>query len=207
MIVKRLVVGMLMTNCYLIGCEETKEGAIIDPGDDKGGEAILEEVRASSLKVCYILNTHEHFDHTWANEAVMKATGAPLAAHPAAVPMIKRDGGADFFGLRASSPEPEILLEEGDFIALGRVKLKVLHTPGHSPGSISFYAEEEGILFDGDVLFNMGIGRADLPGGDLYTLMESIRTKVLTLPDETIIYPGHGPKTTVGREKRNNPFL
>ena len=196
-----------MTNCYLVGCEETGEGAVIDPGDDGGGRAILKEIAASGLKICYVLNTHGHFDHTWANAAVMEATGAPLAAHPADVPLMKGRGGAEFFGLKASSPPPDILLEEGDCITLGKVELKVLHTPGHSPGSISFYAEEEGVLFDGDVLFNMGIGRTDLPGGDYQTLMQSITTKLLTLPEETLLYPGHGPKSTIGREKRENPFL
>ncbi len=206
MIVKRLVVGPVQTSCYLVGCQETREGAVIDPGGDP--QPILAEVEEANLIIKYIINTHCHFDHTLGNGELMKATGAPLVAHRAEAPILEAGGGASLFGLRvANSPPANVLVDEGHVITLGQVKLKVLHTPGHSPGGISLYNEEEGILFSGDTLFNMGIGRTDLPGGDFYTLMESIKNKIFTLPEDTIVYPGHGPQTTVGQEKRGNPFI
>ena len=209
MIIKRLVVGALQTNCYLVGCPRTKEGIIIDPGG--GAQLILAEVRRLGLNIKYIVNTHGHFDHILANRKVVKATGAKLAIHPKDAPMLMAKLGslAKFFGLEGiiPSPPPDLMLEEGDELVVGKLKFKVLHTPGHSPGSISLYNEEGGVIFDGDVLFQMGIGRTDLPGGDYQSLMESIRTKLLTLSDETIVYSGHGPPTTIGAEREHNPFL
>jgi len=209
MIIKRLVVGALQTNCYLVGCPQTREGIIIDPGGD--AELILAEVRRLGLKIKYIVNTHGHFDHILANRKVVEGTGAKLAIHPKDEPMLlaKLSGLADFFGLGGiiPSPPPHLRLQEGDQLLVGKLKFEVLHTPGHSPGSISLYNEEEGVIFTGDALFNMGIGRTDLPWGNYHTLMESIRNKLLTLPDETIVYPGHGPPTTIGAEREHNPFL
>jgi hydroxyacylglutathione hydrolase len=200
-----LHVGPLQTNCYIVGCEDTKEGAIIDPGGD--AKRILAEVERLGLKIKYVINTHGHFDHTLANKGVVKATGASLAIHSADAPALTEGGGAFFFGvIGKASPPADTILEEGQVLTLGRIELKVLHTPGHSPGSICLYSEEEGVLFDGDVLFNAGMGRYDLPGGDYRVLMESIK-RLLTLPDDTIVYPGHGPATTIGHERRNNPFL
>jgi hydroxyacylglutathione hydrolase len=205
LIIKTLCVGMLQTNCYLVGCEDTKEGAIIDPGGD--AKRILAEVERLGLKIKYVINTHGHFDHTLANKEVVQSTGASLAIHSADAPMLTTGGGALLFGIIGkASPPADTRLEEGQVLTLGKVKLKVLHTPGHSPGSICLYNEEEGVLFDGDVLFNMGMGRYDLPGGNYNVLMQSIQ-RLLTLPDETIVYPGHGPATTIGHERRNNPFL
>jgi hydroxyacylglutathione hydrolase len=212
LIVKMLQVGPIMTNCYIIGCEETKQGAIIDPGGD--GDYILSEVRMLGLEIKYVINTHGHFDHTLANKEVMEGLKESqqqpplLAIHKAEEPMLKSGGGAALFGLRGfSSPPPDVYLEEGDVLTLGQVKLKVLYTPGHSMGSVSLLNEEEKAVFDGDVLFNMGIGRTDLSGGNFETLMDSIRSKLLTLPDDTIVYSGHGPATTIGRERAGNPFL
>ena len=205
MIVKTLCVGMLQTNCYIVGCEETKEGVIIDPGGN--AKRILAEVEKLGLKIKYIINTHGHFDHTLANKEVVKATGAPLAIHSADAPMLTEGGGALLFGIIGkASPPADMMLEEGQVLTLGNIELKVLHTPGHSPGSICLYNEKEGMLFDGDVLFNMGIGRTDLPGGNYHLMMDSLQ-RLLTLPDETMVYPGHGPPTTIGRERRSNPFL
>ena len=196
---------MLQTNCYIVGCEETKEGVIIDPGGN--AKRILAEVEKLSLKIKYIINTHGHFDHTLANKEVVKATGAPLAIHSADAPMLTEGGGALLFGIIGkASPPADMMLEEGQVLTLGNIELKVLHTPGHSPGSICLYNEKEGMLFDGDVLFNMGIGRTDLPGGNYHLMMDSLQ-RLLTLPDETMVYPGHGPPTTIGRERRSNPFL
>ena len=205
MIIEILHVGPLQTNCYIVGCEETKEGAIIDPGGD--AKRILAEVERVGLKTKYVINTHGHFDHTLANKEVVEATGAPLAIHSADAPMLTQGGGALFFGiLRKASPPADMMLEEGQVLTLGNIELRVLHAPGHSPGSICLYNEEEGVLFDGDVLFNMGMGRYDLPGGNYRVLMNSIQ-RLLALPDDTTVYPGHGPATTIGRERRSNPFL
>jgi len=205
LIVKMLCVGLLQTNCYIVGCEDTKEAAIIDPGGD--AKLILAEVERLGLKIKYVINTHGHFDHTLANKGVVNATGASLAIHSADAPMLTEGGGALFFGIMGkASPPADMILDEGQVLTVGKIELQVLHTPGHSPGSICLYNEEEGVLFDGDILFNMGIGRSDLPGGNYRVLMESIQ-KLLTLPDETTVYPGHGPATTIGRERRSNPFL
>lgn len=194
-----------MTNCYIVGCPETKEGAIIDPGGD--GSLILKAVEKLGLTIRYVINTHGHFDHILANKEVVEGTGGRLAIHPADAPMLALDGGAAWFGLEADpSPPPDVELHEGDVLTVGQVRLQVLHTPGHSPGSVSLYCSEEGVIFDGDVLFHMGIGRTDLPGGDYPTLIRSIH-RLLALPEETRVLSGHGPETTIGYEKQHNPWL
>lgn len=206
MIVKQLPVGMIQANCYIAGCEETGEGVIIDPGDEAG--RILAEVEAAGLTIKYILNTHAHFDHIMANGPLVQATAAPLALHPLDLPLLRQNGGASLFGLDAPpSPEPDIELAEGDTIVFGRYSLKVLFTPGHTPGHVSFYEATAGVVFDGDVLFAGGIGRTDLPGGDYETLLHSINEKLMVLPDETAVYSGHGPATTIGQERAGNPWL
>ena len=196
----------LHTNCYLVADENTLEGVVIDPGGSAA--AILKKIADLKLKIVQILNTHGHFDHIMADREVIEATGAPLAAHRDSLPLFRAGGGAGLFGLRMPAPvEPSRLLEEGDEIRFGGEGLQVLHTPGHTPGCISFWSEAQQVAFDGDLLFNAGIGRTDLPGGNYRTLIDSIRHKLLTLPDSTLIYPGHGPHTSVGQEKRANPFL
>lgn len=206
MILQILTVGLIQTNCYIIGCEQTKEGAIIDPGGHP--ERILRAVREAGLTVRYVLNTHCHFDHMAANADVVAATGAPLAAHPAERPILESRGGAAWFGVPISaSPLPDLELADGQTLEVGMLRIQVLHTPGHSPGSVTFYLPDQGVAFDGDILFAMGVGRTDLPGGDWDTLMRSIGEVLFALPDETVLYPGHGPKTTVGQEKRFNPWL
>jgi hydroxyacylglutathione hydrolase len=212
LIVKMLQVGPIMTNCYIVGCEETKQGAIVDPGGN--GERILAEVRQLGLEIKYVINTHCHFDHCLANREVMEGLSESqqqpplLAIHRAEEPMLKSGGGAALFGLRGfSSPPADVYLEEGDVLTLGQVEFKVLYTPGHSTGSVSLLNEEEKAVFDGDVLFNGSVGRTDLTGGSLETLMDSIRNKLLTLSDDTVVYSGHGPVTTIGRERAGNPFL
>ncbi len=206
MIVKQLPVGPIQTNCYIAGCEETKEGVVIDPGEE--AERILAEIKALGLNIKYILNTHAHFDHILANGPLVKATGAPLALHPLDLPLLRQNGGASFFGLDApSSPEPELLLAEGDTISFGRYTFQVLFTPGHTLGHVCFYEAKAAIIFDGDVLFADGIGRTDLPGGDYETLMASINNKLMVLPDETVVCSGHGPVTSIGQERATNPWL
>ncbi len=206
MILETLTVGPVQANCYLIGCEKTAAGIIIDPGDEAA--RILQAVQSRGLKISHILLTHAHFDHFMAADAVAEATGAPLALHPADLPLLQAGGGAAAFGL--PSPvirQPEIWLAEGDGITCGTLNFRVLHTPGHAPGHVCFYEPEQGILFAGDVLFAGSIGRTDLPGGDYETLMDSIAHKLMTLPDETQVYPGHGPRTGIGVERVSNPFL
>ena len=207
MIIEKLVVGDLQTNCYIVGDEVTREGVVIDPGGD--ADAILEAVQRLKLRMKLVVDTHGHFDHILANREVSEATGAPLAVHPEDASMLTNPlrSFALFVGQVRPSPPATVLLTEGEVIELGAVKLQVLHTPGHSPGSISLWCAEQKVIFSGDVLFNMGIGRTDFPGGDAELLVESIRTKLLTLPEDTVVWPGHGPSTTIGAEKRENPFL
>jgi glyoxylase-like metal-dependent hydrolase (beta-lactamase superfamily II) len=206
LIIIPLPVGLIQTNCYIVGCEETHEGAVIDPGGHP--ERILAEVEAHGLTIKYVLNTHAHFDHTDANGALVEATGATLALHPGDRSLLEMSGGAGFFGLEAEpSPPPTLELYDGDVLAVGDLRFRVLHTPGHTPGHVCFYEADEGVLFDGDVLFQRGIGRTDLPGGSWAQLMDSIRRVLFALPDETVVYSGHGPATTLGEEKRLNPWL
>ena len=206
MIVAALPVGLIQTNCYVVGCEETRQGAVIDPGGHP--ERILAEVKHHGLEVKYVLNTHAHFDHTDANGAIVEATGATLAIHPADLPTLRASGGSTWFGMPANtSPLPDLELADGDELEIGRLRFQVLHTPGHTPGHVCFYERDEGVLFDGDVLFYQGIGRADLPGGNQQQLLDSIERVLFALPDETVVYSGHGLATTIGEEKRLNPWL
>lgn len=200
MIIRQLTLGQLQTNCYIAGCEQTREAIVIDPGDEVG--KILADIERFKLKVTHILNTHAHFDHIGANAALVKATGAPLAIHSLDLPLLKERGGAKYFGFEIpQSPDPDELLEAGSKIPFGKYTLRTLFTPGHTPGHVSFYEPREGALFDGDVLFAGGVGRTDLPGGDQRQLLASIESQLLVLPDETVVYSGHGPTTTIGQER------
>ena len=206
MIVRTIPVGITQTNCYVVGCEETHQGVVIDPGAESG--AILSAIEEAGLAICYVLNTHCHFDHIGANADIVDGTGALLAVHPAGRPLLKMRGGAALFGLPGrDSPDPDVELADGQVLEVGGLSFQVIHTPGHSPGSVTFYVAEHSAAFDGDVLFAGGVGRADLPGASWDTLMRSIRDVLLALPEETDLYPGHGPATTVGREKRTNPWV
>ncbi len=206
MIISSLPVGVIQTNCYIVGCPETKKGAIIDPGGDP--QKILAEVGRQGLLIEYVLNTHAHFDHTYANGPIVRATGATLALHPQDLPLLNASGGAAMFGLRADpSPPPDLELHDGDELDVGTLRLRVLHAPGHTPGHVCFYEKAHGVLFDGDVLFNRSIGRTDLPGGNFQQMMDSIQRVLFALPDDTVVYSGHGPATSIGEEKRFNPWL
>ncbi len=206
MIISSLPVGVIQTNCYIVGCPETKKGAIIDPGGDP--EKILAEVERQGLVIEYVLNTHAHFDHTYANGPIVRATEATLALHPQDLPLLNASGGAAMFGLRADpSPPPDLELRDGDELEVGTLRFRVLHAPGHTPGHVCFYEEAHGVLFDGDVLFNRSIGRTDLPGGNFRQMMDSIQRVLFALPDDTVVYSGHGPATSIGEEKRFNPWL
>lgn len=206
MIIETLPVGLLQANCYLVGCEVTRQAAVIDPGGDP--QVILAAAQRRELSIAYVLNTHGHFDHMDANAAIVEATGATLAIHPLDVPLLEASGGAALFGLRGhASPAPSQELHDGDEIEVGKLRFEVLHTPGHTPGHVCLYEAEQGVLFDGDVLFRRGVGRADLPGGNWGQLLNSIRQVLFALPEETVVYSGHGPPTTIGEEKRLNPWL
>jgi len=206
MIVRTLPVGPLQTNCYLVGCEETRLGAVIDPGGDAAD--ILAAAEQDRLTIQYVLLTHAHFDHIGAVAEVAQATRAPVALHPDDLPILRARGGATMFGIFIRpSPDPSLALSDGQVIEVGALRLQVLHTPGHTPGHVTFHEAQARAAFDGDVLFQMGIGRTDFPGSSFQQLMDSIRNKLFTLPDDTTIYPGHGPATTIGDEKWSNPFL
>ena len=205
MILRMLVVGPIQANCYILGCERTREAAVIDPGGD--ADKILISLARDKLRCVTLINTHGHFDHTGDNKRLKEVTGAQLLIHRNDAPRIlnqAQSGG--MWGMEVeNSPPPDRTLEEGDMITFGDISLKVLHTPGHSPGGISLVTDK--MVFVGDTLFAGSIGRTDLPGGDYEGLLRSVRQKIFTLGDDVVIYPGHGPKTTVGREKRTNPFF
>lgn len=205
MVLIRLVVGPLQVNCYILADEKTKEAVVIDPGDD--AENILRIIREKALIVKYIVNTHAHFDHVGANRKLKDETGAQLLLHEAdAVVLEGSSRHAAIYNLKTtSSPPADRYVKHGDVISAGEISLSVLHTPGHSPGGICLV--EQGIVFTGDALFAGSIGRTDFPGGDLMTLLNAIRANLMILPDETRVFPGHGPDSTIGDEKRDNPFL
>ncbi|MCL4393418.1 MAG: MBL fold metallo-hydrolase [Chloroflexi bacterium] len=205
MILDCLVVGPLSVNCYLVGDERTRQGIVIDPGDD--ARKIIDGIKRHQLQIVAIVNTHAHFDHVGAVEAVRKFTGAPFLLHAEEAPVLEyAASSAAAFGLEVAQPQPaDRLLRQGDEVSAGAVELNVIETPGHTPGGICLYTA--GVLFAGDTLFRGGIGRVDLPGGDYAVLMRSIGDRLLALPDSTKVYPGHGPATTISEERRLNPFL
>ena len=209
MIVKMLTVGVLFTNCYIVGCSETGEALVIDPGFESDAEAkrVLAEINRHNLRVRYIVNTHGHPDHTAGNAIIKKATGAPILIHEYDAPMLTEEAKSLFrmFGFTVMSPPADRVLHDGDLIQAGTVKLKVLHTPGHSKGSISLLGDD--VVFTGDTLFAGSIGRFDLPGGSFEEIIRSIKKRLMTLPDHIKVYPGHGPTSTIGDERRQNPFL
>lgn len=206
MIIKELVVGPIMANCYILGCPNTREAAIIDPGADS--QKILMALAEDKLTVRYLINTHGHFDHVGANSKMKTATGATLMIHAQDEPMLATlASSATMFGLRVeNSPPADQHLKDGDTITFGNLTLQVIHTPGHSPGGVSLYCESEQALFVGDTLFAGSIGRTDLPGGEYGTLIASIQQKLFPLGDEVTVYCGHGPATSIGQEKKYNPF-
>jgi glyoxylase-like metal-dependent hydrolase (beta-lactamase superfamily II) len=203
MILETLTVGDYQANCYLYASETSRKGFIIDPGDE--ADTILSRVKELSLSIEYIILTHGHPDHTGALKQVREMTKAQIAMHAADAGMLKDKLLHSLLGFRHSDVTPDQMLVEGETIKAGELALKVLHTPGHTPGGICLLGD--GLVFTGDTLFNMSIGRTDLPGGNLELLMSSICDRLLSLPDETSVYPGHGPASTIGDERRSNPFL
>jgi len=207
MFVKQIEVGQFAVFTYIVGCKVTKEALVIDPAGEC--DAVLKEATDEGYAIKYIVNTHSHIDHVMGNRQMRDLTNAQIAIHEKESsslinqsPQMLRMFGAE------PSPPADITLRDGDLITVGKISLKVLHTPGHSPGSISLY--NDGIVFTGDTLFVGGVGRTDLPGGSSSVLVSSIHNKLFTLPDETVVAPGHNygetPNSSIGREKIYNPY-
>jgi len=205
LVVHQLSVGPLQVNCFVVSCSKTGEAMIVDPGEE--GERILYLTEKEGLNICKVVNTHGHFDHIGANRKVVEISGAELMIHAEDLPLLQNARShAEVYGLSVTaSPEPDRLLEQGDTFQVGELSFSVFHVPGHSPGGICLLGE--GHLFVGDVLFSGSIGRTDLPGGDFDSLVNGVRERLFALPDETIVHPGHGPDTTIGRERQMNPFV
>ena len=199
-------VGPLACNCYIVGDPATKEAIVIDPGGD--AELIERDLESAGLTVTALVATHAHFDHVLAAEVLREKTGAPFYLHHDDKPVLEwlQASGQMFLGLELPPPpDVDTTPDEGDLLVAGAVRLEVLHTPGHSPGSISLAAP--GSLFAGDTLFAGSVGRTDLPGGDTRTLVDAVKNKLFSFDDDVVVYPGHGPATTVGEEKRTNPYV
>jgi hydroxyacylglutathione hydrolase len=186
---RKIVVGPYQTNCYIVGCKATREGVVIDPGSEV--DRIVKEISRSGLRIRYILITHGHHDHTGGVRELKPITGAQVCIHP-----------LDAGGLPMA---PDRELSEGKKIPVGTFELEVIHTPGHSPGGVCFHAP--GVVFSGDTLFAGSIGRTDFRGGDHKKLIQGVVRKIFPLGDGVRVYPGHGPRTTIGNERRHNPFF
>lgn len=208
MIIKGLTVGLLQENCYILGCEVTRNAVIIDPGDN--ARAILKVVAQQALHIEKIINTHAHFDHVMAVDAVRGATGASFYLHEADLPILRDTPERVRLWLDteiAPIRDPDGFLEHGQIIKFGDEEVEVRFTPGHAPGHVVFVHHAGRQVFGGDTLFQGSIGRYDLPGADGPTLLRSIREQLLTLPDDYTVYPGHGPATTIGEERAFNPYI
>ncbi|MYC94183.1 MAG: MBL fold metallo-hydrolase [Caldilineaceae bacterium SB0661_bin_32] len=208
MLIAGLTVGLLQENCYILGCEESLRGVVIDPGDS--ARAILNEVEEMGLTIEKIINTHSHFDHVLAVNAVRAATGAPFYLHREDLPILRAapERVREWLGARVDPiDEPDHFLQPGQVIEFGAESLEVRFTPGHSPGHVVFVDHANEQIFAGDTLFRGSIGRFDLPLADGPTLCQSIQEQLLTLPDTYVVYPGHGEATTIGAEREANPFV
>ncbi len=200
----QIPLGILEANCYLVYDEASGAGVIVDPGGDT--RPLRQEINRRGVSIKAILNTHGHFDHC-AGNAELGSFEVPLGIHPADQDLLAEGGGAAWFGFpTVPTMQPTLILTEGFEYPVGSLRLRVLETPGHTPGSICLYSSEENALLTGDTLFAGSIGRTDLPGGDPRALTASL-TRLLTLPPETIIYPGHGPTSTLAQERHHNPWL
>jgi hydroxyacylglutathione hydrolase len=186
---RKLIVGPYQANCYILGCNETGEGLVIDPGDEV--LRISEEISRNGLKILYILITHGHFDHTGGADELRRITEAPVLIHPLDSPALDFQADGHLF--------------EGQKLRVGTYDISVIHTPGHSPGGVSFHAP--GAVFTGDTLFAGSVGRTDFPGGSHEHLIQGVKDKIFPLGDDLRVYPGHGPSTTIGRERLYNPFF
>jgi len=209
LIIASFVLGLANTNAYLVGDSTSRNAVVIDPAWD--GEVIVQEAKRRGLQITGIWLTHAHFDHFGGMGGIASASQNPIpvALHPDDLPLWRAHGGAELFGFKNfdPGPEPTIALEHGMNFSLGLHNFEVRCTPGHTPGHVMFLAREDGLAFCGDLIFQGSVGRTDLPGGNWATLLRSIQQEVLVLPDETNLLSGHGPSTTIGRERRTNPFL
>ncbi len=205
MFVECIPVGPMGANCYVVACNETKEAAVIDPGGDV--DKILDYLKKKDLALKYIINTHGHIDHVAGNDRLREATGAMLLIHELDANMLENTklNLSAFMGFSTKFRPADRLLVDGDKIEIGKVQLNVIHTPGHTRGGICLNAGEA--VFTGDTLFNGSIGRTDFPGGDFDAIINSIKTKLLSLPDDTTVYPGHMGESTIAYERKYNPFL
>ena len=207
MLLRTLAVGQLKTNCYLLADERDGRAFVVDPGGDL--DLILANIQEVGVRLEKIVLTHFHFDHVLAAAPLRRETGAPLAIHHSEAEHLF-DPPALFRFFAPNTPKgirADELLHDGDVLKLGDLSLQVMHTPGHSPGGISLWVASEKVVFCGDTLFRYGVGRTDFPGSSAETLKRSIRRKLFSLPDETVVYPGHGPDTTIGEERRHNPWV
>ncbi|MFH1038000.1 MAG: MBL fold metallo-hydrolase [PVC group bacterium] len=207
--IKRLVVGTLQANCYILA-DDDGQAAIIDPGGDP--DVIVSVIERENLTPVVLINTHGHIDHIAANRALKEQYGVPLLIHHAdAGALADPDRNLSLLGLgRIDSPACDRELQDDDEVEVGRLKLKVVSTPGHSPGSVCLRlprGDEPDLVFTGDTLFAGGVGRTDFPGGSMNQLMASIKNRLLSFPDDTMILPGHGPHSTIGEERNSNPFI
>ena len=216
MILKILETGPLLVSCYIVGDEETREAAVFDPGGD--ADQILKAIAQDDLKAKYIINTHTHWDHVGGNKELQESTGAPIVCHRDEAPALgAASDRAAFWGTSASNSEASQFIQEGDVIEVGSIRFDVVDLRGHSDAGLGFIFEGEvelesgrerrKLVICGDALFAGSIGRTDFPGGDMELLLQNIREKIFTLPDDTLVLPGHGPVTTVGRERQLNPFF
>lgn len=208
MIIHQMTVGIMGVCCYIAGCEETGRGIIIDPGGDE--DKILARCAREGIRIDYIVNTHGHPDHVCGNAKIQAATGAKIVMHADDAGFFTRPEIEQFFAQLGLLPSPpvDLTVKDGDHLAFGNQSLAVIHTPGHTPGGICLYAKPH--LFTGDTVFVGGVGRTDFPGGNVEQLLTSITSRLLTLPEDTVIWPGHGyggDNSTIGIEKRDNPFL
>ena len=205
MIIKKILVGSMGANCYVVGCEETKKAAVLDPGGEP--REILDFVEKNGLTVLYIIDTHGHIDHIAGNDQMREATGAKLLIHELDANMLENPklNLSAFMGYEGRFKPADQLLTDGDVIEIGTVNLEVIHTPGHTRGGICLVTE--GAVFTGDTLFSSSIGRTDFPGGDYDTIINSIKTKLVPLGDELAVYPGHMGASTIAQERKHNPFL
>lgn len=207
MVVHTMSLGMFGVNNYLVHARGSSKAILIDACEDT--QSILKKIDELKLELVYLVNTHGHGDHIAGNEVIIRETGAKLLIGEIDRPYLTdpRLNLSLFMGVELRSPEADRLLNEGDVVELEDMRFEVLHTPGHTPGHITLVAREDNLAFVGDVIFRQGIGRTDFPGGSHEQLIETIQTKIYSLPDEMILYNGHGPTTTVGDEKRHNPFV
>jgi glyoxylase-like metal-dependent hydrolase (beta-lactamase superfamily II) len=216
MILRMLQTGPLMVNCYIVGDEETREAGVFDPGGNAG--EIIEALSADNLNLACIVNTHAHWDHVGGNHELHERTGAPILLHPDEAPSLQAvSQRARVYGSQAADSEASRFLQDGDTLEIGSIAMNVVDLRGHSPGGLGFVFQGEievdggrrqvtGVIC-GDALFAGSIGRTDFPGGDMELLLDNIRKKIFTLPEDALVLPGHGPVSTVGREKQSNPFL